>query len=133
MSKYAELVTKLKAADKETIGLIAELLAILAEPDDNNNNNNNNNPKKSEKKETKLEEMTSKERAALILEGVAEKTQTTGVRITSGPWSQTSTIATTGTNANPYSAPAPAGQSITYGDSSSGSGLTMTSHASLLL
>ena len=66
MSKYADLVTKLKAADKETIGLIAELLTILAEPDEDPNNTK----KPVKDKPVVSEDMASKERAALILEGV---------------------------------------------------------------
>lgn len=126
MSKYADLVTKLKAADKETIGLIAELLTILAEPDDVNNNN----PKKSVKETPAIsEDMSSKERAALILEGVGAATPKDW-KISSGTTGVTQTITTTG--AKPYiTAATTAGTPYSYGDSSTG--LTMTSHASLLL
>lgn len=98
MSKYSDLVTKLKSADKETIGLIAELLAILAEPDDNNN------PTPKKEKKASLDEMSSKERAALILEGVKE------------------------TPKHSYGPPTSHGTSQTYGQPT-----TMTGHASMLL
>lgn len=124
MSKYADLVTKLKAADKETIGLIAELLTILAEPDDVNNNN----PKKSVTPSIS-EDMSSKERAALILEGVGAATPKDW-KISSGTTGVSQTSVATG--AKPYiTSTTTAGTSYSYGDSSTG--LTMTNHASLLL
>ena len=120
MSKYADLVTKLKAADKETIGLIAELLTILAEPDEDPKNTK----KPVKDKPVVSEDMASKERAALILEGVGTASPKT--------WNVPSlfTQPITTSPANPYITVA-SGTGFSYGASTTG--MTMTSHASLLL